>query len=330
MEKNSLADRFIVPPYSVIDARKGSWKERKKVWQSEIGPVANSREESLYESLAMRMPDLYVSTYEHRKQLGISFKDYVQRYVDKEVLEKEMQKMPFYGVSCFDPVLAEVIYHWFTPGPNSKIFDCFAGDITKGYVATKCGHTFSGIELRSEQVEENKVRCAELGVNAMYVQDDGRNVVNHLGCATQDLFITCPPYYDLEIYSDNANDASARQTYREFLKVIDEAITQSLISLKKNRFGVAIVSDIRDKAGAYSCFPEDIISIFRRRGCILWNDIIYLNNDSHAQIRAAQYMNRRKVVRMHQRVLVFYNGRTSAIQKYFGKISNYDTRGNQE
>ena len=104
MEKNSLADRFIVPPYSVIDARKGSWKERKKVWQSEIGPVANSREESLYESLAMRMPDLYVSTYEHRKQLGISFKDYVQRYVDKEVLEKEMQKMPFYGVSCFDPV----------------------------------------------------------------------------------------------------------------------------------------------------------------------------------------------------------------------------------
>ena len=139
-----------------------------------------------------------------------------------------------------------------------------------------------------------------------------------------------PSILRLEIYSDNANDASARQTYREFLKVIDEAITQSLISLKKNRFGVAIVSDIRDKAGAYSCFPEDIISIFRRRGCILWNDIIYLNNDSHAQIRAAQYKNRRKVVRMHQRVLVFYNGRPSAIQKYFGKISNYDTRGNQE
>ena len=126
MEKNSLADRFIVPPYSVIDARKGSWKERKKVWQSEIGSVANSGKNHCMNPFAsVCLIYMYQLTNTASNSAYLS-KDYVQRYVDKEVLEKEMQKMPFYGVSCFDPVLAEVIYHWFTPGSNSKIFDCFA------------------------------------------------------------------------------------------------------------------------------------------------------------------------------------------------------------
>lgn len=38
----SLADRFIVPPFSVLDARQGYWQERKRAWlalgiQSELG-----------------------------------------------------------------------------------------------------------------------------------------------------------------------------------------------------------------------------------------------------------------------------------------------------
>jgi len=37
-----LADRFVVPPFSVLDARQGYWQERKRAWlalgiQSEIG-----------------------------------------------------------------------------------------------------------------------------------------------------------------------------------------------------------------------------------------------------------------------------------------------------
>lgn len=29
-EKNSLADRFLVPPFSIIDTRKGEWQKKKK------------------------------------------------------------------------------------------------------------------------------------------------------------------------------------------------------------------------------------------------------------------------------------------------------------
>jgi len=292
------------------------------MWQDELGNVTSSREGSLYDSLALRMPDLYASSMAERRRLGISFEEYVRNHIDKTTLEKEMQKKHYDGVSCFDPVLAEVIYRWFAPGPGANVFDCFAGDVTKGYVACKCGHTFTGIELRKEQVAFNEQKAAELNVPAKYIQDDGRNVVVHLGYATQDLLITCPPYYDLEIYSDMEGDASSRPTYSEFMDIISTAFTMSISCLKKNRFAVVIVSDVRSKDGAYTCFPEDVIGVFRKHGCLLWNDIVYLNNDSHAQIRAGQYMNRRKVVRMHQRVLVFYNGRPSAIPKYFDKITS--------
>lgn len=38
----TLSDRFVMPPFSVLDARQGYWQERKRVWlakgiKSEIG-----------------------------------------------------------------------------------------------------------------------------------------------------------------------------------------------------------------------------------------------------------------------------------------------------
>src|SRR5688572_29492122 len=41
-EKASLADRFLLPPFSVLDARQGYWQNRKRMWlalgiQSELG-----------------------------------------------------------------------------------------------------------------------------------------------------------------------------------------------------------------------------------------------------------------------------------------------------
>ena len=41
-DRPSLADRFLIPPFSVLDARQGWWRDRKKAWiglgiQSELG-----------------------------------------------------------------------------------------------------------------------------------------------------------------------------------------------------------------------------------------------------------------------------------------------------
>ena len=109
------------------------------------------------------------------------------------------------GVSLLDPVMAEIVCKWFGIAGGSA-FDCFAGDTVFGYVAATLGMSFTGVELREEQAKLNNERVE--GMDARYICDDGQNVANHIEKETQDLLFSCPPYFDLEVYSDLENDAS--------------------------------------------------------------------------------------------------------------------------
>ena len=45
---------------------------------------------------------------------------------------------------------------------------------------------------------------------------------------------SCPPYFDLEVYSNKENDASNQETYEEFYEILDKAFTESIKCLKEN------------------------------------------------------------------------------------------------
>ncbi len=227
------------------------------------------------------------------------------------------------GTSILDPVLSEVILKWFTPNDTSFCFDCFAGDTVFGYVAGTMGHTFTGIKLRQEQADFNNERTD--GLDCVYICDDGRNVAKHIDEGSQDLLFSCPPYYDLEVYSDDPNDASNQPTYEDFYKILDDAFTDAIKCLKDNRFAVIVVGDIRDKKGAYYNFPNDIIQTFTRNGLVLYNNIKLLTPLGTAQIRASKYMKSRKVAHVYQDVLVFYKGDIAQIKAEFKEIgAEYD------
>ena len=139
-------------------------------------------------------------------------------------------------MSLFDPVLAEILCKWFTPYKGAKIFDCFAGDTQKGLVFGTCGYEFKGVELRQEQVDINNEVIADRGLPISYVCDDGQNVANHFEHESQDLLFSCPPYFDLEVYSDLPNDASNQGTYEEFIAILDNAFKAAFGCLKENRY----------------------------------------------------------------------------------------------
>lgn len=280
----ALADRFVVPPFSVLDSRRGYWQNRKKLWRKLIGDNAESRE-NLISGGCM-------------SNLGI----YGMRVA---------------GTSLLDPVLSEVICRWFGID-GGTYFDTFAGDSVFGYVAAKLGNTFTGIELRQEQVDLNNSRTQ--GMSAKYICDDGQNVLEHIGAGTQDLFFSCPPYFDLEVYSDNENDASNQDTYESFMRIIENAFTGAIKCLKDDRFAVIVCGDIRDKNGAYYGFPDDIKRIFVNNGCVLYNELILVDPIGSAIYRASSYMTKRKVVKCHQNVLVFYKGNLKNIKNNYKTI----------
>lgn len=316
--ESSLFDRFVVPPFSILDTRKGYWQDRKKNWYDIIGDMGESRNDTLVTSLEIKYKDLYQRTREHRKELGISFKEYIEKYVPKEDLEREQSKIVAQGVSILDPVMAEIVCRWFGL-KDGRAFDCFAGDSVFGFVSAYLGYEFTGVELREKQAALNNERVADM--NARYICDDGQNIGKHVQPESQDLLFSCPPYFDLEVYSDLPNDASNQGTYEDFIQILKNAFTSAVGCLKENRFAAICVGDVRDKkTGFYYDFCGDIKKIFKEAGMLLYNEIILVEQTASTALRAARYMENRKVAKTHQHLLVFFKGDPRKIKAEFPKI----------
>lgn len=131
------------------------------------------------------------------------------------------------------------------------------------------------------------------------------------------MLFSCPPYFDLEVYSDLPNDASNQGTYDDFLKILDNAFTNAVKCLKDNRFAVIVVGDIRDKNGFYYDFVSDIKQIFRKAGMHLYNEAILVDPLSNKRLAANVHMKTRKLIKTHQNVLVFYKGNPQVIKDNF-------------
>ena len=290
-EKGSLADKFIVPPFSILDTKQGVWKDRKQTWldlgiKSEVG----------------RGDNLVYSNAEFESNLMGGDKN---------------------GTSVFDPVLCEVSYKWFAP-EGGHILDVFAGGSVRGVVAEQTGYSYTGIDLRAEQIEANIANADEIGCDLERINWVAGNSlhVKDLVADEYDLFFTCPPYHDLEVYSDDADDLS-NMDYDAFVQMYSEIIVNGMALLKDNRFAVVVISDVRDAQGFY----KDLVGVTKQAmadaGAHFYNDIILLNNIGTAPIRANRNMRTRKVVRLHQNVLVFYKGDTKQIKDHY-PIIEYD------
>lgn len=313
-----LSDKFIVPPFSVLNARAGEWVKRKSIWNNIIGDACQTRESLLFNMPQIKYPKLYERYLRNRESYMCSFSEFLDKHVTTEEFKKEENKRTASNTSLLDPVLSEIICNWFG-FKNCNTFDCFAGDTVFGYVSSYLGNNFIGIELRQEQADMNN-HLTE-GMSAKYICDDGRNVLNHIGLESQDLLFSCPPYFDLEIYSDLENDASNQREYKDYLNILDDAFSSSIKCLKYNRFAVIVIGDVRDKRrGFYYNIPNDIKRIFEKSGMSLYNELILIDSCVNAGIRASRYMEHRKVVKVHQNVLVFYKGDAKKIKELYPKI----------
>ena len=281
-----LNDDFLIPPFSILRAYGGDWLERKRAWKDIIGDFGQARAEAVSNPTSVKGGEGDVMSFDGD------------------------------GVSLLDPVLSEVVVKWFgIKGGNT--FDCFAGDTIYGFVSAKCGMNFTGIELRQEQVDFNNKACT--GLPAKYICDDGQNVLKYIKEESQDLLFSCPPYFDLEVYSELENDASNQASYTEYLKILGKALGDSTKALKQDRFAVIVISNVR-KDGAYLDLVGDTIRIMEKNGLKLYNDIILATPLGTAPFRARRYMVSRKVAKVHQNVLVFFKGNMDKINEIYPEI----------
>ena len=273
-----LRDKFIEPPFSILNTTTGNWQKRKRQWnnigiKSEIGRNAPAYN--------MKSSNENFNEFYKKKKLKTDF------------------------TSIFDPALCEVLYHWFAP-KNGTILDPFAGGSVRGIVANYLGYNYTGIDIRQEQIDSNR----EQGLDILDVKNqpnwyvgDSNEVLNGFN-KEFDFVFSCPPYADLEVYSDLKGDVS-NMPYNEFMKAYEEIIAKSCNLLKSGGYACFVVGEVRDKKGNYIGFVPDTISAFRKCGMNFYNEAILLDQLGTASMRANGNMKTQKLVKVHQNILIF-------------------------
>lgn len=306
-----LADRFIVPPFTVLDSRKGYWKERKQEWialgiRSELGRDGDLA----MDSLSGRVPDYYDQKRNIEAYLGrpVPNDEFEERYLRMPTNESTMGAT---GTSIFDPVLTEICLRWFAP-TGGHILDPFAGGSVRGVVAALLGHTYTGVDLADNQLAANRDQwqaiAAATGSTAPAPNWIHGDSSSDLPDEPADMILTCPPYHDLEKYSDDPADLS-NMTYPQFQKALTTIAAEAAARLRTNRFAVWVVADVRDKQGNYRGLVADTIRAHQEAGLHLYNDAVLVTPTGSLAVTAGrQFQASRKLGKQHQNVLVFGKG----------------------
>lgn len=311
-----LADRFIIGPFTLLDARSGHWNARKRRWMTlGLRSVGGRDESMIVEPLSGRVPDYYRQKREAERRLRRPLS--IAEFESDHLRIPDCGGMSTYGTSLFDPVLAEITLRWFCP-PDGKVIDPFAGGPTRGVVAALLGRSYLGVDLRSEQTEFNQrewTRIRDTVTDSTpyptptWITGDAVDLNDHLQPdQTFDLLFTCPPYGDLEVYSDDPRDLST-MTYEGFLDAYRTILTTSMSRLRDDRFAVIVVGEIRDRRGINRGFVGDTIDALSDAGGSYYNRAVLATPIAAMAMKAERpFLTTRKLASVHQDVLVFVKG----------------------
>lgn len=272
-EDGSIARDFLTTPSTLLLSSDPDWQERKNIWKTRI-KSEKGRGENL-----MGFNGLITETY----------------------------------TSIFDPVLAECLYKWFGI-PGGTVLDPFAGGSVRGIVAGWLGMEYFGNDLSASQIEENRKQAEQnkdiLLKTPRWSIGDSANINDIIAKEAPtdkfDMIMSCPPYADLEVYSDDPADIS-NMPYEQFLETYRKIIKDSCAHLKENRFAVFVVGELRDQSSTLRGFVYDTIKAFEDAGLRYYNHAI-LGNRANIGLRIRGHMKTRKLVHAHQDALVFAKG----------------------
>jgi predicted RNA methylase len=275
-KNGALAERFEFPPFSVLNARDGLWQDRKRAWlelgiKSEIGREA-------------------VLTGGNAKQ-----------WQANNGATGELSTW----TSTFDPVICELMYKWFCP-ECGQVVDPFAGGSVRGIVAGLLGYKYYGIDLRQEQIDANEAQKKEICPDATIQWVCGDAMERLRDAPSADFIFSCPPYGDLERYSDDPSDLSTMD-YPVFISAYKKIIAECAKKLNPRCMACFVVGDFRDKkTGFYRGFVADTIKAFQECGLGLYNDAILITCVGSLPIRVGkQFESGKKLGKTHQNILVF-------------------------
>jgi DNA modification methylase len=211
-------------------------------------------------------------------------------------------------ISIFNPAVAAWILNLYAP-TEGLCFDPFAGGGTRAIMAAKHGMNYVGVELREEEVDAVVERCKGMGVQdkvGLIVGDSSSDISAQVEDACADFLITCPPYYDLEVYGGGEADLSMVATYQDFLVGMQRVIKNTYRVLKPGAYSCWVVGLHRDKKGNLLAMNHDISRLHQAAGFRHKEEVILAQRNNGAIQRVGNFeKGDRRLIRTHEYLLVF-------------------------
>jgi len=297
-----LRDKYLVPPFSILDTSVNSWLHRRNEWENMI----RNRSDNVRNVSIVKHNTPYLNAL-----------DYDEGY---KGLERNG------NTSTFDPFLCEILVKWFSR-KGDCIYDPFAGGHVRGAVSAMLGRDYIGCDVNPIQVQANNEAWTNI-CERYESKDFGcidwvcKSSADYQSVVGLDMMLTCPPYYNLEVYTNDPKDISTCKTYEQFIEEYRKIIQQAYSNLAYDTFAVIVVEEIRDKNGIMYGFVPDTIRAFVDAGFKYYNELILENRIMSLGVRCPKYFEQsRKIGRHHQNVLVFFKGNPKNIEQKFGKFS---------
>lgn len=237
-------------------------------------------------------------------------------------ISKTKEEMKLNHPAMFPSELPSRLIEVFTNKSQKVILDPFLGTGATLVAAKTLGKQGIGFEISEDYVRLAQERLGSQitffseGADQKVINDDARNLLNHLKPNSVDLCITSPPYWDIlnqkrtadykEIkdYSEKENNLGTIKAYPVFLIELKNIFKLVFEVLKPFAHCCVVVMDLRKKNRFYP-FHSDISAFMEDIGFSLEDIIIWDRKKEYNMLRPLGYPSVFRVNKIHEYILIF-------------------------
>jgi DNA modification methylase len=237
-------------------------------------------------------------------------------------IRKTREELDLDHPAIFPVQLVTRLLKCFTTREEVVVLDPFAGIGSTIVAADRMEKKGIGIETSEAFVKVARNRLAQ---KTLWSKGEGNSIVHHadandllrfVEANSVDVVITSPPYWDIlmrkrtvdgkEIrhYGDAEKDIGKIASYRQFLKALQRIFSLVYETLKKGKYCIVIVMDIR-KGPKFYPFHSDIANIMQEVGFIYDDLIIWDRRQEYNNLRPLGYPSVFRINRTHEFILIF-------------------------
>jgi DNA modification methylase len=200
-----------------------------------------------------------------------------------------------------------------------KVLDPFMGSGSTLIEAQRLNMEGLGFEISLDYITMFEKRLKEenpISPSVRVYHDDARNLLKYVPPVTVDLCLTSPPYWNIlkekrsadlkpvRSYGDALNDLGNIGDYDLFLDELEQIFSGVFAVLKKGRYCIVVVMDIRKKNKFYP-FHSDLIRRMEAVGFLLDDIIIWDRRGDYNNLKPLGFPYVFRVNKIHEYIMIF-------------------------